>query len=308
MGGAILLVLGGLVGLAIGGELLVRGSVGIARYLKISSLITGLVIVGFATSMPEMVASIQAAMIGSPGIAWGNIVGSNIANSLLILGSAALIAPIALTGLGKRDANVALGATVLLVVLAYLQIGHPLIGAGLLFCIVAYIVWRYTHPRSLEEDDDGEDGPQRTWLAVLFFLAGLAILIFAGKILVDGAVDLARLFGLSETAIGLTIVAVGTSLPELAASVAAAWRGRSGLALGNVIGSNIYNILLIGGATMSIAPGALPADILGLELGLLLVSAIAIAALMWRAPSISRPVGGLLVLIFFANTGLLLLQ
>ena len=92
------------------------------------------------------------------------------------------------------------------------------------------------------------------------------------------------------------------------ASVAAAWRGRSGLALGNVIGSNIYNILLIGGATMSIAPGALPADILGLELDLLLVSAIAIAALMWRAPSISRPVGGLLVLIFLANTGLLLLQ
>ena len=122
---AILLSLAGLVGLAVGGELLVRGAVGIANKLGVSTLFTGLVIVGFATSMPEMVASVQAALDGSPGIAWGNIVGSNIANTLLILGVSALVMPIALVGSGRRDAVVALGVTLLLWALAALQLGGP---------------------------------------------------------------------------------------------------------------------------------------------------------------------------------------
>lgn len=298
---AILLCLGGLVGLAIGGELLVRGAVGIAQKLGVSNLFTGLVIVGFATSMPEMVASVQAALEGSPGIAWGNIVGSNLANTLLILGATALVAPIALSGGGRRDAVVALIATLALAALAYSQLGAGWIGWALLAAIIAYIVWRYLNPGAAQEDDDGEDGPQNGVLAAGFFAIGLAILVFSGQILVSGAIDLATLFGVSETAIGLTVVAFGTSLPELAASVAAALRGKSGLAIGNVVGSNIYNIFLIGGVTMSIAPFALPENLLGLQMGLLIVSAVILLGLLWFAKRIGRVIGTALLAIFLAN-------
>ncbi len=300
---AILLSLAGLVGLAIGGELLVRGAVGIAQKLGISTLVTGLVIVGFATSMPEMVASVQAALEGSPGIAWGNIVGSNLANTLLILGATALVMPIALTGGGRRDAVVALIATIGLAALAYSQLGARWIGGALLVGIVSYIVWRYRYPGAAQEDDDDDDddAPENGYVASALFAAGLAVLVFSGQILVTGAIDLATLFGVSETAIGLTVVAFGTSLPELAASVAAALRGKPGLAIGNVVGSNIYNILLIGGVTMGIAPFALPENLLGVQMGLLIASAVALLGLLWFAKSIGRAMGLVLLAAFLGN-------
>ncbi len=298
---AILFSLAGLAGLAIGGELLVRGAVGIAHKLGVSTLFTGLVIVGFATSMPEMVASVEAALRGSPQIAWGNIYGSNLANTLLILGATAVVMPITLTGAGRRDAIVALMATALLVGLAYSQLGAHWIGLALLGAIVGYIVWRYNNPGAEPIEEEGEDG-QSTWLAIGFFVGGLAILVFGGQLLVTGAIDLARIFGVSETAIGLTVVAIGTSLPELAASSAAALRGKPGLAVGNVVGSNIYNILLIGGATMSIAPFALPEGLLGLQSLLLAGSAIVLLLILWFVKSISRVLGAVLVAAFFANT------
>ncbi len=298
---AILLSLAGLVGLAIGGELLVRGAVGIAQKLGISTLVTGLVIVGFATSMPEMVASVQAALEGSPGIAWGNIVGSNLANTLLILGATALVMPIALTGGGRRDAVVALIATIGLAALAYSQLGARWIGGSLLVGIVSYIVWRYRYPGAAQDDDDDDDAPENGYFASALFAGGLAILVVSGQILVTGAIDLATLFGVSETAIGLTVVAFGTSLPELAASVAAALRGKPGLAIGNVVGSNIYNILLIGGVTMGIAPFALPENLLGVQMGLLIASAVAMLGLLWFAKSIGRAMGLVLLAAFLGN-------
>lgn len=299
---AILLSLGGLVGLAIGGELLVRGAVGIAQKLGVSTLFTGLVIVGFATSMPEMVASVQAALSGSPGIAWGNIVGSNIANTLLILGASALIMPIALSGIGRRDAVVALAVTLLLWGLALTQTGAVWIGIALLGLIVAYIVWRYRHPGAAPVDEVGDDDqPQSGVIAFGLFAVGLAILVAGGNALVTGAISLATIFKVPETVIGLTIVAVGTSLPELAASVAAALRGKSGLALGNVVGSNIYNILLIGGATMTIAPSPVSAELAGLQMALLTASAAVLLALLWFARSIGRVIGAMLVAAFAAN-------
>ncbi len=299
---AILLSLAGLVGLAVGGELLVRGAVGIAQKLGVSTLFTGLVIVGFATSMPEMVASVQASLAGSPEIAWGNIVGSNLANTLLILGVSALVMPIALTGSGRRDAIVALAVTLLLWALAWSQMGARWIGFALLAGIVAYIVWRYRHPGGAAVDDDDDDGaPANGLIAGLLFVVGLGILVAGGNALVTGAIELATLFGVSETVIGLTVVAVGTSLPELAASIAAALRGKSALALGNVVGSNIYNILLIGGATMSIAPFALPASLVGVQMALLTASAVILLALLWKAKSIGRILGALLVVAFVAN-------
>ncbi len=298
---AILLILAGLVGLAVGGELLVRGAVGIARRAGISNLVTGLVIVGAATSMPEMVASIQAALIGSPEIAWGNIAGSNIANSLLILGAAALVAPIVLTGSGRRDAVVALAASCLLWFMVWLGIASVIYGIGLLILLVAYIVWRYRHPRPADEEaDDGE--PVILWKALVYFALGVGALILGGKVLVDGAVDIARYAGLSETVIGLTIVAIGTSLPELAASVAAALRGNSGLALGNVVGSNIYNLLLIGGVTMAIAPFPIPFELVDTEFPLVVGTAALILLLCWFANRIGRGLGALLVAAFVANT------
>ncbi|MHA7819055.1 MAG: calcium/sodium antiporter [Erythrobacter sp.] len=298
---AILLSLAGLVGLAIGGELLVRGSVGIADKLGVSTLFTGLVIVGFATSMPEMVASVQASLAGSPEIAWGNIVGSNLANTLLILGVSALVMPITLVGSGRRDAVVALGVTLLLWALALSQFGARWIGFGLLALIVVYIVWRYRHPGAalLEEEDDS--APTGIVLATLLFLVGLGILVASGQALVTGAIDLATIFKVPETIIGLTVVAVGTSLPELAASIAAAVRGKSGLAIGNVLGSNIYNILLIGGVTMGIAPFALPMDLVGLQMALLTASAVGLLALLWFAKRIGRVLGALLLAAFVGN-------
>lgn len=301
MTNAILLCLAGLVGLALGGELLVRGAVGIAQKLGVSTLFTGLVIVGLATSMPEMVASVQAALKGSPEIAWGNVVGSNIANTLLILGAAALVMPIALTGGGRRDAVVALAASLLLWVLAASGAGARWIGFALLAGIIAYIVWRYLYPGEGAVEEPGADEKVNIALALVQFLAGLAILIAGGQALVEGAIELATIFEVPETVIGLTVVAVGTSLPELAASVAAALRGKSGLALGNVVGSNIYNILLIGGATMSIAPLPLPASLAGTQMMLLTASAALMLALLSFAKSIGRVLGAALVAVFAAN-------
>ncbi|MDX1703921.1 MAG: calcium/sodium antiporter [Altererythrobacter ishigakiensis] len=299
---AILYSLAGLVGLAVGGELLVRGSVSIAQRLGVSNLVTGLVIVGFATSMPEMVASIEAALAGSPGIAWGNVVGSNLANTLLILGATALVMPIALSGTGRRDAIVALVASLGLWALTAAQIGSIWVGIGLLLGILAYIYWRYNHPHSDVGDDEDEPEAQTALtFSIVLFLGGLGLLVFGGQLLVSGAIDMARIFGVSETAIGLTVVAIGTSLPELAASIAAAVRGKPGLAIGNVVGSNIYNILLIGGATMTIAPFAIPADLLTYELALLALSAVAFLALVARAKQIGRAMGAILLIAFTAN-------
>lgn len=299
---AILLSLAGLVGLAIGGELLVRGSVGIAAKLGLSHLFTGLVIVGAATSMPEMVASVEAALNGSPGIAWGNIVGSNLANTLLILGVSALVMPIALVGTGRRDAVVALGVTLLLWALAFSGLGARWIGFALLGLIVVYVVWRYRHPgAAMLENDEEEGAPTGIVVAGLLFVVGLGVLVLGGNALVTGAIELATIFRVPETVIGLTVVAVGTSLPELAASVAAAVRGKSGLAIGNVLGSNIYNILLIGGVTMGIAPLALPADLLPLQMPLLAASAVGLLALLWFAKRIGRVLGAVLLAAFVGN-------
>ena len=304
---AVLLSLAGLVGLAIGGELLVRGAVGIAQKLGVSTLFTGLVIVGAATSMPEMVASVQASLAGSPEIAWGNIVGSNLANTLLILGASALVTPIVLTGTGRRDAVVALGVTLLLWGIALTQVSGRWIGIALLGGIVAYVVWRYRNPGAAVEEDVTE-GAQRIAVAVALFVGGLIVLVAGGDALVRGAIALATIFKVPETVIGLTVVAVGTSLPELAASIAAALRGKSALALGNVLGSNIYNVLLIGGATMTIAPIALPVGVAGVQMAFLTASAILLLALLWFASRIGRVLGAVLVAAFAANVVLVFSQ
>ncbi len=305
MTGSLILVAIGLVALAIGGELLVRGAVGIAQKLGVSTLFTGLVIVGAATSMPEMVASIQAVMSGSPEIAWGNIVGSNIANSLLILGGGGLIAPVGLAGVGGAESVGGRLGTLAVLVIAIMGYADMYIGVGLLVALVVYIVWRYRHPPAqVEADVEEASPPQNFLLALLFFAAGVALLVFGGGWLVSGAIDIASDLGVSETVIGLTIVAVGTSLPELAASAVAAFRGHAELALGNVLGSNIFNLLLIGGVTMTIAPRPLPSELLFAAWPVCVASAVLLVLLCRYKNRIGRLFGLLMLGAFAANTAL----
>ncbi|MEL7689277.1 calcium/sodium antiporter [Citromicrobium bathyomarinum] len=305
MSGSLILVAIGLVALAVGGELLVRGAVGIALKLGVSTLFTGLVIVGAATSMPEMVASIQAVLAGSPEIAWGNIVGSNIANSLLILGGAAVVAPIVLAGVGRRDSVVALLVTLVAAGIAYTGYADRYVGVALLVALVLYIVWRYRHPPAKAEVEAEETAaPPNFLLSLVFFVAGVAALVFGGGWLVTGAIEIASDLGVSETVIGLTIVAVGTSLPELAASAVAAFRGHAELALGNVLGSNIFNILLIGGVTMSVSGQPLPPELLATAWPVCIASALLLVLLCRYMNRIGRLFGLLMLGAFAANTAI----
>ncbi|MCA1288469.1 calcium/sodium antiporter [Salipiger bermudensis] len=275
-------LIAGLLLLVAGGELLVRGAVQAAEQLGVSTLVIGLTLVGFGTSMPELVTSVQAGLSGAPGIAYGNIVGSNIANILLIGGISALICPVivAETAL-RRDALLMLGVAGLFATLALMLPMGRFLGVGFVAGLVAYIVLAIRQERSSGEQgaihdksaallqaDPGLGRPSRyreQVLPLLLVLAGLGLVVMGGTLLVDGAVALARAIGIGERVIGLTIVAVGTSMPELVTSVIAALKRQGDVAFGNIVGSNIYNILGIGGATALIAPGAVPGEIIAFD-------------------------------------------
>lgn len=278
------LILGGLVLLFIGGDLLVRGSVRLAERIGVSPLFVGLVLVGFGTSAPELFASIEAVRVGAPAIAWGNVVGSNIANTLLILGIAAVVAPFPVSrGSLWRDGGFGLGAAALLLIFAPTGVSRPM-GLALIAILIAYLTYAYVSERRQPAVahaggphlESGGPAPSGGGVAadLATTLGGLVLIIVGGNILVGGARDVAASFGLSDTLIGLTIVAIGTSAPELATSVVAARKGQGGIAFGNVLGSNIYNILAIGGTTAVLAPNSLPSEMVTVELPLLVVVAV----------------------------------
>ena len=322
----LLFVAGGLVALLAGGEILVRGAVGLAARAGISPLVIGLVIVGFGTSMPELVTSVEAAMAGSPAIAWANVVGSNIANSLLILGAAALFAPIAVArGAAMRDTGFAMLASLAFAGLAISGAGSVVIGALLLAALGVYIAYCYREERqaapevvhnapqdrsiALELSDRALHDDSGGWgKPVGLLIGGLVLLVVGGQFLIEGAIDLARLFGASETLIGLTVVAIGTSMPELVTSVVAARKGEAEVAFGNVVGSNIYNVLGIGGVTMIVAPGAIPATLLPLDIGVMTAAALAIFVLAVAMQRIGRLAGGVLFALYFGVTAAFVMQ
>ena len=319
MTNAILLVAAGLVLLAIGGELLVRGSVGMATRLGISPLLAGLTIVGFGTSTPELATSIQAAMAGSPGIAVGNVIGSNIANILLILGVSALILPLSVNPASFKRDSIALGGSALLCTGAVLtgMIGL-VIGIVLVASLVGYLYWAYKTesaapcPEGARHEAEAAEHPVPATTAPILLIgmviAGLAAAIFGAGWLVDGAVVLASAAGLSEAVIGLTVVAIGTSLPELIACVIAVLRKHEDVALGNVVGSCIYNILGILGLTAVVQPIDIPEEIARFDVWVMLgVTALLLVQLRsgWR---LSRAEGGLLVLIYAAYTAFLVMR
>jgi cation:H+ antiporter len=270
-----LLIIGGLALLVVGGDLLVRGAVAVAEKFGISPLLIGLTLVGFGTSTPELVTSVQAAMAGSPGIAVGNIVGSNIANILLILGLSALIFPVAVGSTAlKRDGGVVVATAGALVAVGMFAALSRIVGLLFLAALATYILYAFFQERVATTDQGaaqskviaaeavrGHGRARSIALGLAMAIGGLVLVIFGGNWLVKGAIALARSYGVSETVIGLTIVAVGTSMPEFVTSVVAAIRRSSDVALGNILGSNIYNVLGIGGVTALISPTVIPPEI-----------------------------------------------
>ncbi|HRI83332.1 MAG TPA: calcium/sodium antiporter [Opitutaceae bacterium] len=312
----ILALSAGFVLLVAGGELLVRGAVRMAERLGMSPLLVGLTIVGFGTSTPELVTSVQAAMQGSPGIAVGNIVGSNIANILLILGLAALISPITLTPAAlRRDGVLVLVTAVMFAVVAWAWTLDRATGCLLVAGLAGYLTYAYRQekqatPSHTAAFDKGEaldelvtHHPKRharskaldLAIAIALVAAGLVLVVLGGKYFVTGAIGLARSFEISETVIGLTIVAIGTSMPELVTSVVAAYRKHSDVALGNVLGSNLYNVLGIGGLTALISPTEVPAAIVRFDNPVMIAASAALLLFAWTNRRIGRREGGLLL-------------
>lgn len=308
-------LIAGLALLIVGGELLVRGAVNVATALGVSPLVIGLTLVGFGTSTPELVTSVQAALSDAPGIAYGNIVGSNIANILLIVGIAALISPIAVASAAlKRDGAVMLGVAVIFAAVALAGPFGRATGALFVAALAAYVYLAFRQERASAPADHGAVydkslalqeadpalAPQAPAARPLAFsavlaLGGLLLVVVGGALLVDGAVALARGFGISETVIGLTIVAIGTSMPELVTSVVACLRRQGDVAFGNIVGSNIYNILGIGGFTALIAPGPAPAEIVRFDNLVMVAVSLALVAFAWTGLRIDRREGAALL-------------
>lgn len=302
---ALIQTIAGFVLLFVAGETLVRGAVGIAERLKVPPLIIGLTVVAFGTSLPELFVSVQAVLSGAGALAIGNVVGSNIANVWLILGAAALVAPIACTARRlTRNLLAMLAATLATIALAIdlaltLADGAVLV-AGLLLFLFAAIRYARSHPDAardvLEFEQELDVRGLTLTRGIILTLAGLVGLPIASDWLVDGAVTLARILGVAEAVIGLTVVAVGTSLPELATSLVAARKGHGAVAIGNVIGSNLFNLLAILGITALI--GRIPVPLAFLRVDLWVMLAASAMLLVFVLPR--RPVGRL------AGAGMLL--
>jgi cation:H+ antiporter len=306
------LLLLGVALLAAGGEALIRGSLAAARLLRVSALLSGLVIVGFGTSAPELVVSVQAALAGRPDIAIGNVVGSNIGNVLFILGICALITPLAVKPLAlRRDAVTVVAASVLFLLL----VGGSALGradaAVLLVALMAYLAWAYWTERfhaapsaemhKAEAEELTAIPKTMPWIGAAV-LVGLLLLIGGAQVLLLGAVGIAEHFEVSEAVIGLTLVAVGTSLPELSISVIAAIRGHADVAVGNILGSNIFNLLGILGVSAVLQPLPVHARILQFDQWVMLGSALLLLLFLYTGRRLSRLEGAML----FAGYGIYL--
>lgn len=318
-------ILLGLVLLVGGGELLVRGASAIATRVGISPLVVGLTVVAAATSAPELAVSIGATLDGQPDLAVGNVVGSNIINILLILGVSALVLPLVVREqLVRLDVPVMVGMTVLLLVLALdlrISFGEGLLLLGLMLAhtVATVLVSRRGQAKEAAHNDDaGESGPgpekarpvPGVLPSLLFVAAGVGLLVFGADQLVTGAVSIAGALGVSGLVVGLTVVAVGTSLPELATSVIAAVRGERDMAVGNIVGSNIVNIGLVLGVPALISSGGLPVPpaAVALDIPLMLAAAVALSPVVLTGFCIARWEGGMFLALYAAYTGFVVLD
>ncbi len=283
-----------------------RGAVALARRTHVSPIVIALTVVAFGTSLPELVVVLQASFTGYPGLVLGNVVGSNIANVLLVAGTGAVVCPLTYgEGSVRRDSLVMIGATVLLIVLCLDGVllpiaGLPLLGGLVLVTLVtARKATRAYRAADLRTPMEWVLGlPATVWTTLLFIVVGAVSLPLGARLVVEATVEIAGHLGVSETLVGLTILAFSTSLPELATTVVAALQKRTELAVGTVIGSNIFNILAIMGvaAATSPSPFPVPRSFLVLDFPVLLGSAILLSVFVWRRRPVGRSAGMLMVL------------
>ena len=310
----VLLVLGGLVLLIAGGEALVRGASSIATRIGMSPLIVGLIVVSAATSAPELAVTVGSVISGEPGLAVGNVIGSNIVNILLILGLSALVVPLLIKRqLVRFDIPVMVGLSVLLVAVSLDgQIGL-LDGVLLLAGLVVHAVLSILIGR--REVRVGAEGagtapipthgrPTPVWLSLLLLAVGIGLLVLGSQLLVTGAVSIATGLGVSSLVVGLTVVAIGTSLPELATSIIAVRRGERDMAVGNIVGSNIFNLLCVLGLASLVSPNAIPvaANALAFDFPVMIAVAFACLPIFFSGYRINRWEGLLFVAYYVAYT------
>ncbi|MFM8356672.1 MAG: calcium/sodium antiporter [Gammaproteobacteria bacterium] len=310
----LLLIAGGFVVLVLGAEWLVRGASKLAAAAGVPSLVIGLTVVAFGTSAPELAVSVSSGLAGSADIALGNVVGSNIFNVLLILGLSAMAAPLIVSAqIVRIDVPIMIVASVLVWALA---LDHSIgrVEGGILFAlIVAYTVLQIREGRKSGADEGAianGNGKPSVALNVGLIVVGLVLLVFGSRVLLEGATGLARAMGVSELLIGLTIVAAGTSLPELATSVLAALRGERDIAVGNVVGSNIFNLLSVLGLSAVVVPGGIAVAEGALSFDIPIMTAVAVACLpiFFRRHLIARWEGAVFVAYYAAYTLFLVLD
>ena len=302
----ILILLAGLLLILFGANYLVDGSSSVAKKFGLSEFIIGLTIVGIGTSSPEMVVSFMSALQGKADMAVGNIVGSNIFNTLMILGITALVAPLAITKTNHRkDIPLNISVTTLLIILG---LNFTIFGIGqnelsrldgaVLLALFFWYLWSSFKSDKPAEDEDSQIKEYSALISAVMILGGLAGLIIGGRLFVNSATELAKAFGVSDKFIAITVMAAGTSMPELATCVVAALKGRGQLALGNVLGSNIANILLILGGTALISPLSF-GGMTYMDLGVVFVSAILlfVSAYTFKKKQLDRYEGAILLLI-----------
>jgi cation:H+ antiporter len=298
---ALLFALAGLVLLYFGAEWLVKGAASLALRWGLSPLIIGLTVVAFGTSAPEMAVSIKAAFSGSPDLALGNVVGSNISNIGLILSLVCLIHPLRVhRQVFTFDGPAAIWSSVLLI---FLLMDHGVsrfdgvLLVGLLCLYVLFSVRKSKNNTGVATEETGPIEERPLYVNALLIALGIAIMVLGADFLVDGAVTIARSFGVSEAVIGLTMVAIGTSLPEMATSLVAAFKKEADIAVGNIIGSNIFNILSVLGFSAAIHP-IHPKDIGGTDLAAMLLLTVILIPLGWKSLLLQRWHGALLLLIY----------
>lgn len=307
----ILCIIAGLVLILVGSDWLVDGASAVARKYGISEFIIGMTIVGIGTSMPELVSSVISAVGGHGDMALGNVTGSNICNTLLILGVTALISPIGYTRSNiRKDIPFAILVSLFLMVMLYncfgvfREMGTPGISrVDALYLLMIFAMFMIDSFKSAKKDGDSEESddvrPMSMGKAVVFVLLGLAGLVFGGRLFVDHTVSIAERFNVSEAFISITLMAVGTSLPELATCVVAAMKGKNQLALGNVIGSNVFNISLIIGVSAAISPFEIQ-TISSVDMAMVMVSIILLwlAAFTFKKKRLDRVEGGIFLLCY----------
>jgi len=316
---AIALIIGGLLALAFGGEVLVRGASRLAALAGISPLVIGLTVVAFGTSSPELAVSLKACLSGQTDIAVGNVVGSNILNVLLILGISALVAPLVVSSqLIRVDVPLLVLASVAMLLLGLDGTIGRLDGIGLFVGLVCYIGWSIRQGRReaspVQEEFEKkaaaslEKTPYQIMLQLGLILLGVLLLTLGAGWLVDGSVTIARYYGMSELLIGLTIIAVGTSLPEVAASILASVKGERDIAVGNVVGSNLFNIMCVLGLSAAVSPGGVEVSqtALRLDIPVMLATAIACLPIFFTGHVIVRWEGGLFLGYYLAYTAFLI--